>query len=49
MLPNKSFERSANSAAFMREAWLPPQLCARPVNSSVMLLRLRCLDYKMTA
>ena len=33
-----SLERTANSAPFMREAWMSPQLCARALNSGVMLL-----------
>ncbi len=33
--PNKSFDRSANSAALIRETCVVDALCARPVNSSV--------------
>jgi hypothetical protein len=33
--PNKSFDRSANSAAFIRETRMLVSLNARPVNSSV--------------
>jgi hypothetical protein len=35
-LPNNSFNRSANSAAFMHETWMLDTLNARPVNSGVM-------------
>jgi hypothetical protein len=33
--PNKSFEPTANSAAFIRETWMIVGLCARRLDSSV--------------
>jgi hypothetical protein len=38
--PNNSFNRSANSAAFIRKSWMLGQILPRPVNSSVMPLSL---------
>ncbi len=34
--PNNSFNRSANSVAFIRKGWVLDALHARPVNSGVM-------------
>ena len=36
--PNKSFDRSANSVAFIRETWMLDMVSPRPVNSGVGLL-----------
>jgi hypothetical protein len=41
---NNSFDRSANSAAFIRETWMLDALNARPVNSGVRRL-IECKTY----